>query len=60
MIPCIMNIVSYTNIICIILLYDTPHYEQPKAGSKEIEPSAAKNFHVHERNNIFFCKEIFF
>jgi hypothetical protein len=28
---CIIDIVSYTSIICMILLYDTPHYEQPHA-----------------------------
>jgi hypothetical protein len=30
MIPCIIDVVSYTSIICMILLYDTPHYDQPK------------------------------
>jgi hypothetical protein len=37
MIPYIMDIVSYTSIICMILLYDTPHYEQPKNGENKRE-----------------------
>jgi hypothetical protein len=37
MISCIIEVVSYTNIICMILLYDTLHYDQPhaKGGSTE-------------------------
>jgi hypothetical protein len=30
MIPPTIEIVSYTSIICMILVYDTPHYDQPK------------------------------
>jgi hypothetical protein len=30
MIPFIIKIVSYTNIIYMILVYDTTHYNQPK------------------------------
>jgi hypothetical protein len=32
MILCIMKVVSYTNIICMILRYDTTHYGQPMIG----------------------------
>jgi hypothetical protein len=32
MISCIINIVLYTSIICIILLHDTTHYAQPYLG----------------------------
>ena len=30
MIPCITDVVAYTSIICMILVYDTPHYNQPQ------------------------------
>ena len=33
MIPCITDVVSYTSIICMILVYDTLHYDQPKYNS---------------------------
>jgi hypothetical protein len=33
MIPSIIEVVSYTSIICMILLYGTMHYDQPDAFS---------------------------
>jgi hypothetical protein len=30
-----MDIVSYPSIIYMILLYDTPHYDQPKSNSNK-------------------------
>jgi hypothetical protein len=33
MIPSIIEVVSYTSIICMILLYDTMHYDQPNRKS---------------------------
>jgi hypothetical protein len=35
LIPCIIDVVSYTSIICIILLYDTPHYDQAKSALRK-------------------------
>jgi hypothetical protein len=32
MIPPTIEIVSYTSIICMILVYDTPHYDQSKGS----------------------------
>ena len=33
MILCITDVVSYKSIICMILVYDTLHYDQPKYNS---------------------------
>jgi hypothetical protein len=33
MIPSIIEVVSYTSIICMILLYDTIYYDQPKKAT---------------------------
>jgi hypothetical protein len=43
MIPCIIEIVSYTSIICMILLYDTLHYNQPKSSQWPIDQFPGPN-----------------
>jgi hypothetical protein len=54
MILCIMDLVSYKNIIYIILLYDTTHYDQPKRKTNclllellQISPTPGNSDSVH-------------
>jgi hypothetical protein len=42
MIPYIMEVILYTSIIYMILLYDTLHYDQPKKGA--YQPRRTVNF----------------